>query len=641
MNYPIRKRTAVKRPPHPDYTKPSQSTFVQPGQNKQPAVQHDRETIVHKRSRRTRVRFGERRPRLATQRRLPPTGIHEGKIGAPEDAQSANSLKIIPLGGMGEIGKNMYLLEYKDDIIVIDAGIMFPGEDMPGIDFIIPNTKYLEERKDRIRGLILTHGHMDHIGAVPYIQEKLGNPDIYTAELTKSFVLKRHAEFPHLPKLKIHSVKDGDIERLGDYFAVEFFHMNHNIPDDLGVFVQTPVGNVVHSSDFKFDPAPLNDKPVDMDKFRAFASRGILALLCDSTDAEKPGHSISEETIRENMETIFKEATGMLVVGTFSSMINRFQQIIELSEKYGRKVIFDGYSLKTNAEIAKEMGYIKMAKGTQISLEQIDQFPREKITVIATGAQGQENASLMRIVNKEHRHIELQKKDTVVFSSSVIPGNERTVQYLKDMLYRAGVRVYHYQMMDIHAGGHARQEDLKELITLLNPKFLIPNHGQYSMMVTLGQLGQSVGIPEENVIIADNGQILHLTGEKWWLDKKTAPSNYVMVDGLGIGDIGNVVLRDRQVLAEDGMFVIIALIDTHTGQVRGSPDIISRGFIYLKENKEMLAAVRKKIKHIVESDKARPLNIPYLKDQIRDNIGKFLFQKTERRPMVLPVVIEV
>jgi ribonuclease J len=591
---------------------------------------------------RSRNKFNSRRPRLATERRLPPTSMHEGKIGAPEDSGSDDdTLKVIALGGLGEIGKNMYMLEYKDEILLIDAGIMFPDENMPGIDFIIPNTKYLEDKLERIQGLILTHGHMDHVGAVQYLQDKIGNPEIYAAMLTRRLVEKRQHEFPHLPKLSFTVVKDGDIEQIGKYFKVEFFHMNHNIPDDLGVFITTPVGNFIHTADFKFDATPLSDQPVNLDKLKEFGDRGVLALMCDSTDAEKTGHSISEQTIFENMEIIFKEATGMIVVGTFSSMINRMQQLVQLSEKYGRKVIFDGLSLKTNVEIAKEMGYIKISNGTEITMDQVDDYPRERITVIATGAMGQESASLMRIVNREHRHIEARKGDTVIFSSSVIPGNERSVQYLKDMLYRGGIRVYHYQMMDIHAGGHARQEDIKEILALTRPKFLMPHHGQYSMMVTLGKVGQSMGIPEENVIIADNGQIIHMTPDQWWFDKKTAPSNYVMVDGLGIGDIGNVVLRDRQVLAEDGMFVVIILVEARTGQVRGSPDIISRGFIYLKENKELLGYVRKRIKHIVEGEKQRPLNIAYLKDEIREDIGKFLFQKTERRPMILPVVIEV
>ena len=590
----------------------------------------------------SRNKFNDRRPKLATQRRLPPTGIHEGKMGTPKDVEASDdTLKVIPLGGLGEIGKNMYVLEYKDDIIVIDAGIKFPEENMPGIDWLIPNTKYLETKTQNIRGLILTHGHMDHVGAVPYLQQRLGNPDIYTAKLTRGITLKRHLEFPNLPQLPITLVKGGDIVKMGDHFEVEFFHMNHNIPDDLGVLVRTPVGTVIHTADFKFDPNPVNDVPVDFEILKKYGDEGVLALLCDSTDAERTGHSISERTIYDNLELIFKEATGMLITGTFSSMINRIQQLVQLSEKYGRKVCFGGYSLKTTVEFAKELGYIKIQKGTEISMEQIHNYPREKLTIIATGAQGEENAQLMRIINKEHRHISITKQDTVIFSSSVVPGNERSVQYLKDMLYRAGIKVYHYQMMDIHAGGHARQEDLKQILDLLRPKFLMPIHGQYSMMVTLGGLGKEKGMLEENIIIADNGQIINMNKDQWWFDKKVAPSEYIMVDGLGIGDIGNVVLRDRQVLAEDGMFVIIALVDTKTGKVIQSPDIISRGFIYLKENKELLAHVRKKIRTIIENDKSRPMNIPYVKDQIRDDIGQFLFQKTERRPMVLPVIIEV
>jgi len=577
------------------------------------------------------------------RKKLPPIDAHKGKVGKFYGGGKGEdkALKIIPLGGLGEIGKNMYVLEYKDEIIVIDAGIMFPEEDMPGIDFLIPNTKYLESRKDMIRGLILTHGHMDHIGAVPYVQEKLGNPDIYTAELTRGIVLKRHMEFTHLPKLPIHLIKHGDRVKLGDYFKVEFFRVNHSIPDDFGLFIETPVGNVVFSSDFKFDANPLNEKPVTAEDIKSIGDRKILALMCESTNAEKPGHSISEADIQENVRKIFKQAKSMVVVGTFSSMINRIQQIITISEELGRKVIFDGYSLKSNAEIAKKLGYLKMQKGTEISMKEINNYPPEKITIAATGAQGEERASLMRIVSHEHRHVRLKKGDTVIFSSSVIPGNERSIQRLKDMLYRAGVEVFHYNMMDIHAGGHGNAEDLSEFIELINPKFLMPVHGQYSMMVTLSKLGQKKGIPEKNIIIADNGSIVNFLPDKFWFDVKTAPSEYIMVDGLGVGDVGNVVLRDRQVLAEDGMFVIITIIDSKTGKVHGSPDIISRGFIYLKENRELLAQVRRKIKFIVEKKTSRPVNWSYLKDLIRDDIGQFLFQKTERRPMILPVVIEI
>jgi ribonuclease J len=580
-------------------------------------------------------------PRKKLNRQLQPTQLHEGKIGAPVGMELRDdTLKVFALGGLGEIGRNCYCVEYKDDIIIIDAGIMFPDENMPGIDFVVPNTAYLESKRDNIRGWVFTHGHMDHVGGVPYLQSKLGNPDIYTAELTKNMILKRHSEFPHLPKLPIHVVKDGDRVKMGD-LTVEFFHMNHNIPDDLGLIVETPVGSLMHTADFKFDPTPVNEKPVDMQKLRAFGDRGILALMVDSTSAEQSGHSISEQTIYENMDMIFKDATGMLLFGMFSSMINRMQQIVQLSEKYGRKVIFDGYSLKTNVEIAKEMGYLKIQKGTQVAMEQFKDYPREKIVVIATGALGQESASMMRIVNAEHRHVHLQKKDTIVFSSSVIPGNERSVQYLKDMFYRAGVKVYHYQMLDIHAGGHARQEDLKEMMLLTRPKFLMPHHGHYSQMVSAGEMGKTVGIPEENIVIADNGQVVHFTGDQWWFDKKSVPVNSVMVDGLGVGDIGTVVLRDRQALAEDGMFTIVMVVDPKSGRMRTSPDIISRGFIYLKEQKELLMQVRKRVRTIVENEKARPLNLAYLRDEIRDDIGMVLFQKTERRPMVLPVIIEV
>jgi ribonuclease J len=593
-----------------------------------------------KKKRRDR-RMGMPRKKLPSQRKLQPTQLHEGKIGIPAGMEGADSLHVFALGGLGEIGKNCYVVEYKDDIIIIDAGILFPDENMPGIDFIIPNTAYLESKRNNIRGLLLTHGHMDHVGAIPYLQTRLGNPDIYTAELTKNMVLKRHSEFPQLPKLPIHVVKDGDRIKLGDHFTVEFFHVNHNIPDDLALVIETPAGNLVHTADFKFDPAPVNDKPMDLQKVRAFGDRGVLALMIDSTSAERAGHSVSETTIYENMDLIFKDATGMLIFGTFSSMINRMQQIVQLSEKYGRKVIFDGYSLKTNVEIAKEMGYIKIQKGTQISMDQMRDYARERITVVATGAMGQEGASLMRIVNAEHRHLQIQRRDTVVFSSSVIPGNERSVQYLKDMLYRAGVKVYHYQMMDIHAGGHAQQEDLKQMMLLIRPKYLIPHHGHYSMMVSNGELGKSVGIPDENIIIADNGQVINFMPDQWWFGRTTVPSSYVMVDGLGVGDIGNVVLRDRQALAEDGMFTIVMVVDPKSGRMRTSPDIISRGFIYLKEQKDLLMQVRKRVRAIVEHEKARPLNIQYLKDEIRDQVGQFLFQKTERRPMVLPVIIEV
>ncbi|HWA64499.1 MAG TPA: ribonuclease J, partial [Candidatus Paceibacterota bacterium] len=368
-----------------------------------------------------------------------------------------------------------------------------------------------------------------------------------------------------------------------------------------------------------------------------------LLLESDSTGAEAEGHSLSEQAITENLDKIIREASGMLIMGTFASLINRVQQIITISEKYGRKVVFDGYSMKTNVEVCKKLGYLRMAQGTQISMDQIDDYPREKITAVVTGAQGEDNAVLMRIANGEHKAIQIKKHDTIVFSSSVIPGNERSVQFLKDQLLRNGARVFNYKMMDIHAGGHGNREDLRKMIQLIRPKFFMPIHGQYSMMVSHGFMAQEEGVPEKNVIIADNGSIVHLDQENWWLDKAKAPSDYVFVDGLGIGDIGNVVLRDRQILSEDGFVVVVTLVDRKTGKVRTSPDIISRGFVYLKDHKDLLLAMRKKIRFIVEHNTAqgRDINDTYLKDELRNQLGLFLFQKTERRPMVLPVIIEV
>ncbi len=610
-----------------------QNNSQQPQQRRQPSGPRRKKPMN---------RYKDRREELQHTRKLVPLDRSDREL--KDEETKKDTIKIIPLGGLGEIGRNMCVIEYKNDIIIIDTGFGFPEEDMLGVDYTLPNISYLDGKQDKIRGIIVTHGHMDHTGAMPYIINRLGNPTIYTMGLTQGILVKRHQEFPHLPELDIEVVKKGDIVQLGE-FKVEFFHVNHNIPDDTALIIETPVGRIVHTADFKFDPTPLNEEPADLGFIKTIGDRGITVLMSDSTSAEKPGTTLSESVIQENLEVIFKEATGMVIIGTFSSLINRIQQLITLSEKYDRKVVFDGFSLKSNIEFAKESGQVKIKKETQIPMEQIDNYPRNKVTVIGTGAQGEGRAVLMRIASGEHRFVQLHKYDSVVFSSSVIPGNERTIQRLKDLFYRMGARVYHYGMMDIHASGHAQQDDLREMIRLIRPKFLMPVHGHYSMMVNHGYLGQAEGMTEDNIIIADNGNIVHVVDKgndaKWWFDKKSVPSDIVMVDGGGIGDVGNVVLRDRQVLAEDGVFFIATVVDSKTGKVYGSPDIVSRGFVYVKENKELLSQVRKKIRTIIEKKFTRPMNWAYLKDAIRDDIGLFLFQKTERRPMVLPVIIEV
>jgi ribonuclease J len=365
--------------------------------------------------------------------------------------------------------------------------------------------------------------------------------------------------------------------------------------------------------------------------------------MTDSTGAEEEGHSLSEKTIEKNLEEIFKTAKGRIIAATFASLINRIQQIIALSEKYGRKVIVEGYSMRTNVEISKILGYVKSKKRTLVKVKEISNYPDSKITILCTGAQGEGSAILMRIAQKDHPLIRLKKGDTVILSSSVIPGNERTVQMLKDDILRQGVKVFHYKMMDIHAGGHAQKEELKEMIKIIKPKFFLPIHGQYSMLVSHAELAKEMGIPEKNIVIAENGQIINLDPKRFFIKKQKVPSNYVMIDGLGIGDVGEVVLRDRQMLAKDGMFVIVAVVDKQTGKVKGSPDIISRGFVYLRESKELLRETRKKVIGIVNhaTGSGRAVNWSYIKDEIRNKIGQFLYTKTQRRPMILPVVIEV
>lgn len=556
--------------------------------------------------------------------------------------KSIKKLRIIPIGGLGEIGKNMMAIEYNKKIVIIDMGLKMPNENMPGVDYIVPNSSFLEERKKDILGILFTHGHYDHIGAVPYLIDKIGNPPIFAAALTRGIILKRQEEFSHQPKLNITKVKSGDKITLKD-FKIEFFHQNHNIMDNLGIFIETPVGNLMHTSDFKFDRTPINDAPTDFKKYKELANRKVLVLMSDSTGAESEGHSLSEKVISENLDEIFKKSKGRIIAATFSSLITRIQHLITLSEKYGRKVIIEGNGMKNNVEICRHLKYLKIKKGTIIRAKDSHEYPDSSITVICTGAQGEGRAALMRIANKEHPHLHFQKGDTVIFSSSVVPGNERSVQELKDDILRQGTKVYHYKMMDIHAGGHAYRDELKELIRIIKPKFLMPVHGQYSMLIAHKELAEEMKMPSKNIIIAENGNIINLSSKEFSLDKKTVPSNYIMVDGLGLGDVGEVVIRDRKVLAEDGMFVIIAVVSRQDGKVKGSPDIISRGFVYLKESKELLFQTRKKTINIINKaiGSGKAVNWSYVKDEVRNELGQFLFQKTERRPMVLPVIIEV
>lgn len=552
-------------------------------------------------------------------------------------------LRIIPLGGLEEVGRNMTVIEYGKDIIIIDMGLQFPEEDMHGIDYIIPNSRYLRDKTENIRGIIITHGHLDHIGAIPHHVKVLGNPPIYTGMMTKSIILKRQEDFKEGPKLKIHGVTDQDFIQLGS-FGVEFFHVCHSIPDSLGIAIHTPCGLIMHTGDFKFDQNPIGDDPTDIGRIARLSENGVLALMSDSTDAGHPGYSISESEVKDNFEEIIQKSEGKVIVGTFSSLLTRIRHMVEIAEQLGRRVAVDGFSMKANVEIARRMGYIKAKKGTFIDIKEVNHYPKNKVIIMCTGAQGEDNAVLMRIANEEHRYVSLEKGDTIIFSSSVIPGNERTVQALKDGLTKKGVKVVHYQMMDVHSGGHAKREELKLMLNIVKPKYLIPIHGNHYMLRQNAETAKVLGMSENNTLIAENGQVIEFDQKGFGqMTQEKVPANYVMVDGLGVGDVGNVVLRERQQLAQDGMFTVIAVIDSNTGRQIGNADLISRGFIYMRNNQELLKESRMEIKKIIEQ-KTRggyPINWEYVRNAIRDEVGQFLFNKTQRRPMILPVIIEV
>lgn len=565
------------------------------------------------------------------------------QFGKPQMGAPKGKLKIIPLGGLQEIGRNMTVFEYGNDIIIVDMGLQFPDEDMPGVDYIIPDISYLKGKENRIRGVVITHGHYDHIGAVPHLMKSVGNPPLYCSEMTRGIITKRQEDFQDNAPLNIHSVKKGDRIRLG-VFEVEFFHVSHTIPGAFGLAIKTPVGKIVHTGDFKFDHSPVIDEPSDIATIARIGSEGVLALMSDSTDSQTEGYSISEGTIGKTLGEIIEHASGRVIVATFAALVSRIQTVIENAERMGRKVAVEGYSMKTNVEIAQKLGYLRVKKGTLIPINKANEYPDNKIVIICTGAQGESNAALMRIVNNEHRFIKIKRGDVAVFSSSVIPGNERTVQGVKDTLYHRGAKVIHYKMMDVHAGGHARQEDLKMMMNLIKPKYLIPVHGTYFMLKIHEELGMEVGIPQENVLIGENGVAFEFDGQgRGRIGTEKVPTNYVMVDGLGVGDVGEVVLRDRQLLAKDGMFTIVVIIDSKTKKIIGTPQITSRGFIFVKENFDLVNATKRVVEKVVKektsSDSA--VNWDYVKNNIRESVGSFLFTKTERRPMVLPVVIEV
>ncbi|MFA7088185.1 MAG: ribonuclease J [Patescibacteria group bacterium] len=569
------------------------------------------------------------------------------KVEKKEFGPTGNPLKVIVLGGLEEVGRNMTLVEYNKEIIIIDMGLQFPEEDMPGIDYIIPNVSYLKDKKDWIKGVIITHGHYDHIGGIPHIMGEIGNPPMFMGRMTAGLVRKRHQEYKTAPVLKIKEIDETHSIKLGSSFQIEFLRVNHSIPDCFAIIVRTDLGTIVHTGDFKIDFSPVNDKPADLNRIAQLGAQGVLMLMSDSTDSTHPGYQISESAIGEEMSKLFDKIEGRIIIGTFASQLSRVQKIFDLAEKYGRRVNLQGRSMNSNVEVAHQIGYLKFNPRVLVDDKEVNKLPDNKVLIVGTGAQGEGNAFLNRVVNNEHRTISLKRGDTVLFSSSVVPGNERSVQNVMDMLVRQGAKIINYRMLDIHAGGHAKEEDLKLAMRLFKPEYFMPIEGNHYMLRAHADLAEIVGIPKEKIFVADNGQIVSfrkgINGKTvGTLTKEKIISDYVMVDGLGVGDVSEIVLRDRRMMAEDGMIVVIATIDNKTGAIIGNPDLISRGFVYMKENRDLIEKTRARVKKIVkDKNPMTPADDDYIKNKIRNDISQFLFTSTKRRPMVLPVIIKV
>jgi ribonuclease J len=556
-----------------------------------------------------------------------------------------NTVRVIPVSGVEEIGRNMIVVETKDDIIVIDAGFQFVTEESnaPGINYILPNTQYLEERRHKIRALVITHGHLDHIGGIPFIIERIGNPPIYTQYLTSLMVLKRQDEFPHMEPIQMNVVKEGESFTVGST-RIKTFPVTHSIPDAMGIAIETKFGDVVITGDIKLVHEDGKVVVEERESWEKVGQNNNLILLCDSTNADREGFSASEEKVYETLENIIKAASGRLIIGTFASQFDRLINVIKTCESLGKKVVMEGRSIKTNIDIAIQAKLLEVQPHTFIGAQDMGDYPNDKIVILSTGAQGEEFAALMRMATDKHKYITLNERDTVVLSSSIIPGNEIAVQKLKDNIYRKNVRVINYKGSHVHSSGHGNAGELVWVHQTVKPKFLVPVHGHHFHLKSHMYAAVENGFPKENIVVPDNGTIIDIVnGTELIRQPVRIPSELVLVDGFTVGTKQEVVLRDRMTLAQDGMFVIIATVNSKTGKLRKSPDIISRGFVYLRENQQLLSEARVLIKRTVEkhTEHMNPLDLDYVKDQLTDTMSGFLMQKTQKTPMVIPVLIGI
>ena len=552
-------------------------------------------------------------------------------------AKTAKKLKIIPLGGVGEIGKNMTVIEYGSDIIIVDCGMSFPDEEMPGIDVVIPDMTYIEKNAANVRGILITHGHEDHIGAVPYALQKLNVP-VYATKLTIALIEQKLTEIK-VDHADLNCVSPGDTIRLG-CFSVEFIKTSHSIAGACALAINTPIGTLIHTGDFKVDYTPIDGEPIDIARLAYYGSRGVLALMSDSTNVENEGHTPSERGIGKTFEHCFDKAKGRVIVATFASNIYRIQQIADVAISFGRVVCFQGRSMVKIAEIAKELGYLQLPDESGVEVGQLKKYRDDQICVITTGSQGEPMSGLFRMANSSHK-VNVGKGDMVIISASSIPGNEKSVGRVINQLYQHGAKVIYERMADVHVSGHACKEELKLMLTLTKPKFFIPVHGEARHLYQHKELAEELGIPEEDIFVTEIGDVVELTRNKGRIAGSVTAGS-VMVDGSGVGDIGNVVLRDRKLLSEDGIFTVVITLNKQTGALLAQPEILSRGFVYEKNSEELLKETRELVKaKAAQFEKNHRSSWSSIKNDIRNSIKNYLYERTKRRPMVMPIIIEI
>lgn len=539
---------------------------------------------------------------------------------------SKNKLRIIPLGGLGEVGKNMMVYEYGKNILIVDTGIMFPDHDMPGIDYIIPDFEYIKENKDLVRGIVITHGHMDHVGAISYVLEEVNVP-VYATTLTKGFIELNLSEKGMLDKTSIQTVNAGEMVNIGP-FEVEFFHVCHSIPDSVGLGITCPDGLVVHTGDYKFDPTPVDGWPTDFAKLAEFSGRGVLALMADSTNADKPGWTPSEMVINDSLDKVFRSAPGRIIVASFASLVSRMQQVIDAADRYGRKIAFVGYSMTKNSKMAKKLGYLEIPPDIEVGLEAALNMKPKDVVLMATGSQGEPFSIMGRLSRGTNKRFDLIKDDTIVLSSHAIPGNEEAIYKTINRLFRRGADVVYEPLAGgVHVSGHANQDEMKLMLNIVNPKYLIPVHGELRHLKQHAILAEESEFPTENVLVIENGEVIEFEDGKLEI-KDRIPGNYVFVDGSRVGEIGPSVVREREQLAQDGV-VLISLVLDRKGKLHEEPEIISRGFVYKHDDDDLIEQTRQKIVSVVENTKGD------LHDELVHSLRSFLYSKTKKRPVVL------